>query len=188
VQRTGTSSLGQAFRILGLKTKGWDERLYWQCIRGGYDETLAEAEQHEAFEDLPWDYDPMLTVFDEAFPNAKFIVLTRDEDEWVASYEAAFGIEDPGFARQWRRRKYRSIREYFHERPEDLLEMDITEGWGPLCRFLNLPVPTVPFPHTNVGTAHGWGSAATPSTTTAVRSAASRVRAIADQALARRRH
>jgi len=25
----------------------------------------------------------------------------------------------------------------------------VTEGWAPLCEFLELPVPEVPFPHIN---------------------------------------
>lgn len=33
--------------------------------------------------------------------------------------------------------------------PEQLLVFDVTEGWEPLCKFLNKPVPNVPFPHVN---------------------------------------
>lgn len=34
--------------------------------------------------------------------------------------------------------------------PERLLVYDVKEGWEPLCRFLNVPVPTdQPFPHLN---------------------------------------
>lgn len=33
--------------------------------------------------------------------------------------------------------------------PEKLLEYDVKEGWEPLCRFLNEPIPAAPFPHTN---------------------------------------
>lgn len=32
---------------------------------------------------------------------------------------------------------------------ERLLVFNIKEGWGPLCQFLNIPVPTTPFPHVN---------------------------------------
>ncbi len=32
---------------------------------------------------------------------------------------------------------------------DKLLEYTVTEGWEPLCKFLNKPVPNVPFPHTN---------------------------------------
>ncbi|GLW63775.1 sulfotransferase family protein [Actinomadura rubrobrunea] len=30
-----------------------------------------------------------------------------------------------------------------------LLVFDVREGWGPLCRFLDVPVPDEPFPHLN---------------------------------------
>jgi hypothetical protein len=33
--------------------------------------------------------------------------------------------------------------------PERLLVWSATEGWGPLCEFLELAVPDVPFPHVN---------------------------------------
>lgn len=32
---------------------------------------------------------------------------------------------------------------------EKLLEMDLAEGWGPLCKFLGKPVPDEPFPRAN---------------------------------------
>lgn len=161
VQRTGTSSLGEAFRTLGLKTTGWNERLYWQCIRGGFEETISFAEGYEAFEDLPWDYDPVYPLLDKAYPGSKFIVLDRGDDEWVASYEQSFGIEDPGFALNWKRRKYAAIDEYFAERPQDLLHMNLVggEGWEVLCPFLGLPEPDTTFPHRNDGTVETPGGA-----------------------------
>ena len=34
--------------------------------------------------------------------------------------------------------------------PKDqLLEMRLSDGWGPLCRFLDKPIPDEPFPHVN---------------------------------------
>jgi hypothetical protein len=30
-----------------------------------------------------------------------------------------------------------------------LLIYDIKDGWGPVCKFLDLPVPDEPFPHEN---------------------------------------
>lgn len=33
--------------------------------------------------------------------------------------------------------------------PERLLVFDVSQGWEPLCRFLNVAVPDVPFPRTN---------------------------------------
>jgi hypothetical protein len=33
--------------------------------------------------------------------------------------------------------------------PERLLVYEVSQGWGPLCRFLDRPVPAEPFPHLN---------------------------------------
>lgn len=34
--------------------------------------------------------------------------------------------------------------------PKDrLLEFRVQDGWKPLCDFLNMPVPDIPFPHLN---------------------------------------
>ena len=34
--------------------------------------------------------------------------------------------------------------------PSDkLLVFEVKEGWGPLCKFLEVPVPNIPFPNTN---------------------------------------
>ena len=35
--------------------------------------------------------------------------------------------------------------------PERLLTFNVAEGWGPLCSFLDVPVPDVEFPHLNQG-------------------------------------
>jgi hypothetical protein len=33
--------------------------------------------------------------------------------------------------------------------PDRLLTYDVSDGWRPLCRFLGVPVPASPFPHSN---------------------------------------
>ncbi|MEK6256442.1 MAG: sulfotransferase family protein [Chloroflexota bacterium] len=33
--------------------------------------------------------------------------------------------------------------------PEQLLVFDVKQGWQPLCEFLGVPVPDIPFPHRN---------------------------------------
>jgi hypothetical protein len=45
----------------------------------------------------------------------------------------------------------RSVREYFRERPADLLVLDICagEGWERLCPFLGCEIPDTPFPRAN---------------------------------------
>ena len=33
--------------------------------------------------------------------------------------------------------------------PKQLLVFEVKEGWAPLCKFLQLPVPDIPFPNIN---------------------------------------
>ncbi len=34
--------------------------------------------------------------------------------------------------------------------PKDkLLVFEVSQGWAPLCEFLDVPIPDVPFPHVN---------------------------------------
>ena len=33
--------------------------------------------------------------------------------------------------------------------PERLFFFDVKEGWGPLCKILDCPIPDEPFPHAN---------------------------------------
>ena len=48
-------------------------------------------------------------------------------------------------------RHHSEVRHYFRDRAHDLLEVDFAQGdgWEKICAFLNLPVPTEPFPHLN---------------------------------------
>ena len=44
---------------------------------------------------------------------------------------------------------YKHIRAIMKDRPEDLLEYEVKQGWDPLCRFLGQPVPGQEFPRLN---------------------------------------
>lgn len=51
------------------------------------------------------------------------------------------------------RQCYRRHNTYIQQKApkEATLEYNVKDGWGPLCKFLNRPVPNVPFPHKNKG-------------------------------------
>jgi hypothetical protein len=46
-----------------------------------------------------------------------------------------------------------AVIEHFRQKGRELLVINICsgEGWEPLCEFLGVPIPDVPFPHENVG-------------------------------------
>jgi hypothetical protein len=156
--RTGTSSFCESLRILGYKN----------------------VVHNPTFEELPLldgAADNGCTIFykylDYKFPDSKFILLTRDLKSWLDSAEYIHGHEPVDRAKDlmiMRRmllyetivfdkakftvayhRHHEDVRRYFRDRPNDLLEMDITagDGWEKLCPFLGLSIPEVPFRKTN---------------------------------------
>ena len=168
VAKTGSASLGRAYQILGLKRKSWDPHLFEQFCAGQFDEIIETAKHYDAFEDSPWRCVKMWKLMDVEFPGSKFILLERDLDSWVKSYINHFseqqnrndidpiylksGLEDDlDKVAQHYIRSTGKAREYFKDRPDDLLVMNVCEGdgWEKLCPFLELPIPDEPFPHDN---------------------------------------
>eukprot|EP00930_Biecheleria_cincta_P051181 TRINITY_DN3633_c0_g1_i2.p1 TRINITY_DN3633_c0_g1~~TRINITY_DN3633_c0_g1_i2.p1 ORF type:complete len:210 (+),score=34.72 TRINITY_DN3633_c0_g1_i2:72-632(+) len=41
-----------------------------------------------------------------------------------------------------------------HVPPDKLLLFNLSDGWGPLVKFIGVPEPTVPFPHTDIFVEH----------------------------------
>lgn len=173
MHKTATNSLHKAFQILGFDSLHWgsgEAPLLWEEVHAaGRSKTL---ERFYAACDLPI---PLLyQKLDEAYPGSKFILTIRDETKWLKSVErlwdpkynptrwewdvwpisnrlhkALYGRTD--FDRETMLATYRrhnaEVREYFKNRPGDLLVMNMeTDGWKGLCAFLDQPVPTVAYP------------------------------------------
>lgn len=73
--------------------------------------------------------------------------------------------------------------------PDRLLVFDVAEGWQPLCSFLEVPVPSLPFPHLNDAgvirrrfRAIRWGTRAAPVAALAAATALALWRATRSQA------
>ncbi|MFN2457260.1 MAG: sulfotransferase family protein [Chitinophagaceae bacterium] len=56
-------------------------------------------------------------------------------------------FEDKAFAEQVFHKHTEDVKAYVPA--EKLLVYDVSEGWGPLCRFLGVPEPNEPLPHLN---------------------------------------
>lgn len=165
--KTGTKSLAAALRHLGWRVTGMRAGSDPDIANNALSRALALAESFDAFQDNPW---PLLyPEMDARFPGSRFILTTRAPDEWIASVVRHFGREESSM-RRWlygddagapvgnearylarHARHVDEVRAYFRDRPHDLLEFDATagDGWEPLCAFLGVPVPDVPFPHAN---------------------------------------
>jgi len=137
---------------------------------------LSVLERLDAISDTP--ICATFEALDAAYPGSKFILTIREKQAWLESWRRCWEVwlepylrshaGDPGaiymnaihervygratfdraqFARAYDHYHAR-VRRHFHDRPTDLLTLDICagEGWAPLCGFLDLPAPREPFP------------------------------------------
>ena len=176
LSKTGTSSLTEALNLLGIPAAHYphDELTYRELRAGHY--RLSILEELQAASDIT--VAPFYAQLDTAFPGSKFILTVREKEAWLRSCETHWRLlmqwqeNFPDFKRfhefacaatygaiEFSRERFsyvydthaRNIRDYFRERPGDLLVMDICagEGWEQLCPFLGLAAPPRPFPHAN---------------------------------------
>ena len=69
------------------------------------------------------------------------------EREWGSSFATPPGMTRDQFLREQLVRHTQMVRDEIA--PERLLVFEVSEGWEPLCRFLGVDRPKVPFPHDN---------------------------------------
>lgn len=152
-------SLTKAMTILGFNSK-----------RYILPKEMSTIEKYDFLCDYPM---PMIyKSLDEKY-DLKFIYTDRNNDSWLNSVRAhylrntveksteegldyrkeAWGIIDfdEEIFIQKREEYHNQAIEYFKDRPEDILFLNISEGegWESLCSFLNVDVPNVDFPHEN---------------------------------------
>jgi len=165
--KTGTTSLELALKKLGYRVTGSfgtkDPGIADKVHEMAYD----LVDSFDAFQDNPW---PILyKELDQRFPGSKFILTRRPAEAWIRSMVKDFaltetpmrrwiygehagcpeGNEETYVARYEQHNK--EVREYFADRPNDLLVIDLPndDGWDRLCPFLGHDIPDKPFPHAN---------------------------------------
>jgi len=161
--RTGTSSLFEAFNILGYKT-----------VHNPVN--LNDFLTHDAFVDGTPAFG--YNFLDCYFPDSKFIYTERDPEQWFESLLSYFQIMmfDGGlendlsqkiFLNNFKKNVIRNedkdyfikryinhnkrVLDYFDDR-NDLLTLDITDendNWSVICNFLGKDIPNIEFPKTN---------------------------------------
>lgn len=172
LQKTGTTSIGDALEILGCRRLGFVPHisgpltLRWH--EGKMDDFVKLSKQYDVFEDTPWFL--VYKEMDRLYPNAQFILTERgDTDKWYKSILKHYGRADdwvghyliygsyrPEDDKDKFVRKYEShneeVKRYFSSRPGKLLEMcfESGDGWDKLCSYLGMSgIPNVAFPHSN---------------------------------------
>lgn len=163
--KTGTTSLKAALKTLGYRVTGPNGMNDPDIASNVYSMADALVSQYDAFQDNPW---PVIyRELDEKYPDSKFILTTRRPESWIRSQVKHFGrLETP--MRKWiygagcpesneeiyvkrYENHYREVMDYFRDRPNDLLVLDLAkgDGWEKLCAFLGKDIPNKPFPHAN---------------------------------------
>lgn len=175
LSKTATTTLCDALNVLGFKS------IHYAPI--------ARISNGKVKLTWPWwieDYDAMADLpvaatywqLAERFPNATFILTTRDEDAWLTSAQKHFNAtsyqdakRQPRFAngvlldahmygqnvfdedvfRKAFRAHNEAVRKHFADHPR-FYELDICGGdsWKALCDIVDQPIPDVPFPKSNV--------------------------------------
>lgn len=177
LQKAATTSLHKAFQLLGFDSLHWgtgEAPLIWYEMNAlGRSPTL---EQWYALSDLPI---PLLyRQLDKAYPGSKFVLTIRDEIDWLVSVRKLWDYKHNPTRRLWDiypisntlhtalygrpdfdaltfleryRRHNAEVLEYFKNRPNDLLVLDMegNDMWAKLCGFLGRPIPDVPYPRAN---------------------------------------
>ncbi len=164
LSKTGTSSLHAALEILGYRS------IHFPISR-------EEIHAHDASSDIS--VSCQFKQLDKLYPGSKFILTTRDLNQWLQSCEHHFGRKvnlgelpaklreflmtqrllnygttsyDPVLFQDAYQRHIQHVQNYFAHRHQDLLIMNISsgEGWERLCHFLEHSIPEQPFPQENV--------------------------------------
>jgi len=173
MNKTGTTSLGQALRRLGVVPVATQKLVHAAGLiealieREDYEPALRYARMYRAFEDRPWNMWDMYRRLDERYPGSRFVLTVRDPESWWLSVGRWIKVSKPWAAERYRRhlraeslaeahmvesyeRFNREIGDYFRGRDDlAVLDFEAGEGWEPLCALLDLPVPDRRFPHTN---------------------------------------
>lgn len=180
--RTGTLSLMEAMRALGLKAIHNLGLPDLQLIGAGRSPLLlAHIEAVANGTALPY------RILDRGYPGSRFVLTIRNRDDWLESKRRFSELELEAWdtfddaSRRYKRfvrehvygsmefdadlwlaafdRQLAEVLQYFADRSHDLLIMDITagQGWEQLCPFLGSEMPSEPFPRVNAAdTLRAW--------------------------------
>ena len=169
---TATRSLATALRELGYSCAHWESPTWAKRVIEEIDRTgkSRALDPYYAACDAP--ICMVYPQLDKAYPGSKFILTLRDPETWGVSMQRKWQAE----RENWRQdggsdfvhfrmygqtdcdlnrwiQAYRihneRVLDYFRDRPDDLLIMDMSAGagWPQLCRFLEIPTPSSLYPH-----------------------------------------
>jgi len=166
-QKTGTSSIEAAMRILGYSVCSSRPEFLFPILNQQWDVVFTEADNYDCLSDHPWPQ--LLEQLDERYLGAKYILTEREIESWFKSVNHHIGNKkEPLHAWLYGRKGVlpaknkhhvisvyqahnQKIKDYFTYRRDDLLVIkNPTDfNWRVLCSFLNKEIPNEEFPHKN---------------------------------------
>lgn len=93
-QKNGTTSVGTFFKDHGYKVQFTRNKIVWpwtiSYMSGDYESIFRSKnfKKNQVFQDNPWFYGDFYKFLFHRFPDAKFVLLTRDADSWFDSMMA----------------------------------------------------------------------------------------------------
>ena len=169
LSKTGTTSLTKALEILGYKSIHHPQN--WLKINDGkLDFDYKQIEKYDTFTDI--EIARFYKELDNRYPHSKFILTTRNIDSWLKScknhlhpynqyndslnllleeiYGSNIYSSDEEFTQAYLRH-YDDVINYFKDRPQDLLILDVNveNKWEKICTFLEQPLPKEAYPVAN---------------------------------------
>ena len=131
-------------------TVDWPAARWWREIAAHFPDAkvLLSVRDPEAWYKSVTDtiYQPMKSPAPDGVPE---LVRLQSEMARKAILDETFDnrFEDKAHAIEVFRKHNQAVRDAID--PARLLVFDVREGWGPLCRFLEVPIPDEPFPRLN---------------------------------------
>jgi hypothetical protein len=173
--RSGTTSLTNALNILGIPSIHFSvDGSGWHKNNNKELEVVANINKEQGlnyFHTLDHIYQGFSDFNGEKYykelynqyPNSKFILTIRAPEDWIKSvitmersqgkFQRDTKQEHNTFKRKVDRyfKKKNEIRDFFNDKPNTYLEMNICDGdgWKVLCNFLGRDIPSSPFPYVN---------------------------------------
>lgn len=176
LHKTGTTSLSSALQILGYNTIRFPYK-FLKSSNGELSLDYNKINKYDALCDTPIAY--FYKELDKKFPNSKFILTIRDLEKWAKSAKKHFSITRAILRENFRGKEVKDyiirlfgtdvfdyekfvetyknhnkqVQDYFSNRKEDILLINICNGggWDKLCSFLKKPIPEEKFPVKNRG-------------------------------------
>jgi Sulfotransferase domain/Sulfotransferase family len=168
-QKTGTTSVDWVLQDMGYQVskayKQPDIAFSQMLQKGDLSEIRHVAKLFDAFQDIPWFL--YYKEFDKWYPGSKFILTIRESTSWWNSFlryfrteyyslfEYVYGFENPIGHKEALIKRFeqhnREVLEYFKDRPDDLLVVDVSEekALEKITNFLGRSSSYEKMPHKN---------------------------------------